>query len=79
LKKSGTSHSPEEVSKKNDSESHATPRWVKVFGIILISFVLLALILMLFSGGKHGPGRHLKFHDAKGNVNPIILKIAQLL
>lgn len=79
MKKSGISHSPEEVGQKNDSESHATPKWVKVFGIILISFVLLAVLLMLFSGGKHGPGRHLKFHDAKSDVNPIIVKSVQLL
>jgi hypothetical protein len=33
-----------------------TPRWVKVFGIIVIVLVLLVGIMML-SGG-HGPGAH---------------------
>jgi hypothetical protein len=35
-----------------------TPRWVKVFGIIAITVVLLFVILMLVGGGRHGPGRH---------------------
>jgi len=37
-----------------------TPRWVKVFGIILGALVLLFVILMLFRDnlGGHGPGRH---------------------
>lgn len=34
-----------------------TPRWVKVFGIILIVVVLL-VIARIFIGGEHGPGRH---------------------
>jgi len=35
-----------------------TPRWVKVFGTILI-FVILLFVIMLFTRGSHGPGRHL--------------------
>lgn len=35
-----------------------TPRWVKVSGIIVIVIVLLAVMIMLISGGDHGPGRH---------------------
>jgi hypothetical protein len=37
-----------------------TPRWVKIFGIIVIVLVLLVGI-MLFTGvaGPHGPGRHM--------------------
>jgi len=35
----------------------ATPRWVRVLGIIIV--VLLLLIgIMLLIGGEHGPGRH---------------------
>lgn len=37
----------------------STPRWVKVFGIIAIVPVLLFVIMMFISGGKHGPGRHI--------------------
>ncbi len=36
-----------------------TARWVKVFGLIAIVLVRLFVILMLASGGGHGPGRHL--------------------
>jgi hypothetical protein len=35
-----------------------TPRWVKVFGIILVVVVLLVGIALL-AGGEHGPGRHM--------------------
>ncbi|MGI9167341.1 MAG: hypothetical protein ACR2G5_13350 [Pyrinomonadaceae bacterium] len=36
-----------------------TPRWVKVFGTILI-LVILLFVIMLFTPGPHGPGRHLR-------------------
>jgi hypothetical protein len=36
----------------------STPRWVKVFGIIAIVLVLLFVVVLLFSGGSHGPGGH---------------------
>lgn len=39
-----------------------TPRWVKVFGIILLVLVLLAGIMG--AAGQHGPGRHLPFGGA---------------
>jgi len=35
-----------------------TPLWVQVFGIIALTVVLLFVILRLFGGGGHGPGRH---------------------
>jgi len=35
-----------------------TPRWVKVFGIIVLVAVLLLVGLLLFGGGAHGPQRH---------------------
>ena len=47
-----------------------TPRWVKVFGIIVIVLVLLLGVLMLFGGGEHGPGRHALSGDAGGQVPP---------
>lgn len=37
----------------------STPRWVKVSGIIAIVLVLLVVIMMFISGGKHGPMRHM--------------------
>ena len=36
--------------------SAGTPRWVKVFGIILLALVLLFVVLLL--AGGHDPGRH---------------------
>jgi hypothetical protein len=36
----------------------STPRWVKVFGIIVIVLVLLFVILHLADPDRHGPGRH---------------------
>ena len=35
-----------------------TPRWVKVFGIIVIILVLLVVVMLLIGGGSHGPGMH---------------------
>jgi hypothetical protein len=36
-----------------------TPRWVKVSAIVALVLVALAIIVMVASGGQHGPGRHL--------------------
>jgi hypothetical protein len=44
-----------------------TPRWVKVFGSILIVLTLLVVIMLLFGGGQHGPGRHMP----GGNTPPV--------
>jgi len=35
----------------------STPRWVKVFGVVVIALILLVGIMML--GGGHGPGAHI--------------------
>jgi hypothetical protein len=44
-----------------------TPRWVKVFGMIVIALVLLVAIITLAGvGGDHGPGRH----TSKGDTRP---------
>ena len=47
-----------------------TPRWVKVFGIILIVVVLMVVAMMFIGGGKHGPGRHTQSGDAGGQTPP---------
>lgn len=37
----------------------STPRWVKIFLIIVVILVLLFLILKITGiGGEHGPSRH---------------------
>ena len=35
------------------------PRWVKVFVITALGLAILMVVVMLVSGGQHGPGRHL--------------------
>jgi hypothetical protein len=45
-----------------------TPRWVKVFGIIVIVVVLLVVGLMFIGGGEHGRWRHTSSGDAGGQV-----------
>jgi hypothetical protein len=34
------------------------PRWVKALGIVMAALLLLGVIVMLASGGQHGPSRH---------------------
>lgn len=46
-----------------------TPRWVKVFGIIVLVLVLL-LVARVLIGGGHGPGRHAPTGDAGSQVLP---------
>ena len=47
------------------------PRWVKVFGIIVIVLVLLVGIIMFTGiGGQHGPGRHMPSGGAGGQTLP---------
>ncbi len=43
----------------------STPRWVKVFGIIVAVLVLLFVVMMVAGvGGEHGPNRHAPSGDA---------------
>jgi hypothetical protein len=41
-----------------------------VSGLIAAILVLLVLIVMLASGGQHGPGRHLRNGDGGGQRPP---------
>ena len=43
------------------------PRWVKVFGIIVIVLVLL-FVISLLAGVRHGPGMHTPSGDAGGHT-----------
>jgi hypothetical protein len=43
----------------------ATPRWVKMFGIVgLVLLLVIAFILITGLGGPHGPARHGAWDDA---------------
>ncbi|MDS1272358.1 hypothetical protein RIF23_18890 [Lipingzhangella sp. LS1_29] len=43
-----------------DRPTAATPRWVRVSGVILGVLILLAVLVLVSSGGlgQHGPARH---------------------
>ncbi len=60
----------EETHMANRPPYPGTPRWVKVFGIIIIVVVLLVIAMMFIGGGEHGPGRHTPSGDAGGQVAP---------
>ena len=38
--------------------STGVPRWVKVSAVIAAIVLVAVLVVMLLSGGNHGPGRH---------------------
>jgi len=44
-----------------------TPRWVKVFGIIMTIVVLLFVVAIIFGSG-HGPGRHTRSGGSGGRT-----------
>jgi hypothetical protein len=63
------------MSQTHDAPDHGstyrTPRWVKVFGIIVIVLVLLVVVVLVTGiGGEHGPDRHLPSGDMGGNTPP---------
>lgn len=35
------------------------PRWVKTTAIVVAVLALAVVLVLLISGGEHGPGRHL--------------------
>lgn len=57
------------------ADDTATPRWVKVFGIVALVVVLLFVGLLLIGGpGGHGPRRHLPSgHSGSSSPNASIV------
>jgi hypothetical protein len=50
-----------------------TPRWVKVFGIVVLVLVLGVIRMMALGvGGEHGPGRHRSSERAGGHTGPAV-------
>ena len=48
----------------------ATPRWVKILGIVALVVIVLVLIIVgLGIGGEHGPGRH----NPSGAIEPFVI------
>lgn len=68
----------EDMEKADRKSANNTPRWVKVSGIIAIILVLLAVIIMILSGGNHGPGRHFKSDNDSGLTPTIEHRMKQL-
>ena len=54
------------------TEPPPAPRWVKVFGIVAAVLALLVLVLVL-SGGGHGPGRHVDGGNERPPVEHTVL------
>jgi hypothetical protein len=56
---------------ERDTQTAATPRWVKVFGIIALVVVVLLVVMIIAGRGGHGPSRHtgdsIPFGDAGGH------------
>ncbi|MFC0469086.1 DUF2933 domain-containing protein [Halalkalibacter kiskunsagensis] len=48
------------------------PRWVKVFGVIVIVLLLVFVIIHIFGGGEHGPGRHISSDDFAGYIALVV-------
>lgn len=46
------------------------PRWVRMSAIIAGALILLAVIAVIISGGRHGPGRHLPSGGADDGPAP---------
>jgi hypothetical protein len=46
----------------------STPRWVKLFGLIVLALALLFIGLRLFGGDNHGPGQHTSFSGSDGST-----------
>ena len=42
------------------------PRWVKLSAIIAGALALLLVVVLVFGGGQHGPGRHFRSGNADG-------------
>lgn len=56
-----------------DESPPGVPRWVKVFGVVAVIVVLLAIAAMIWVGGEHGPGRHMHGdHTAASAFAPFV-------
>jgi hypothetical protein len=63
-----------QTQEERDRESPpGMPRWVKVFGIIVIVLVLL-FVISLLAGVRHGPGMHTPSGDAGGQTLPFSVR-----
>ena len=52
-----------------ERDAVASPRWVKIFGLVALLVVVVFVVLLLFGRGGHGPGRHLSDRGG-GHIPP---------
>lgn len=57
---------PEDSEKK-----HVTPRWVKMFAIVVAVIALLLAAVLLLGGGNHGPSRHMSSANATEGLTAV--------
>lgn len=55
------------VDERNDPAPPRMPRWVKTLLISVLILIVVGVLVMLVSGGEHGPGRH----GALGSESPV--------
>ncbi|MGH2356867.1 MAG: hypothetical protein ACRDGJ_02505 [Candidatus Limnocylindria bacterium] len=55
-------------------ERPATPWWVKVIGVGLLVVLILAAIILVVGGGRHGPG----MHGAAAGLPPVAIAMSHL-
>ena len=48
----------------------ATPRWVKIVGVIALVLLVVVVVALVAGGGEHGPGRHSGSGDGGAQTAP---------
>ena len=59
MSESSITDPPTEPSRPAGARRPPMPRWVKAFALTVIVLVVLTAALMMLTGSRHGPGRHL--------------------
>jgi hypothetical protein len=59
-----------DISMPESASPPSVPRWVKLFAIVALGIMLLAIAAMFIVGGQHGPGRHSHGNDTAVDVAP---------
>lgn len=64
------------MAEPDDGATAGMPRWVKVLLISAAGLALLVAVVLLISGGDHGPGRHMQSGDTHGSAPVAIADVA---
>jgi len=64
-----TEHPGKPESSSDTSDYPGTPRWVTIFGIVVLVLILVVVVIMATGvGGEHGPRRHMSSGGAAEHV-----------